>query len=194
MIRSLVWKKERGLEEIARTVGYVTARRSLLLSGLSVSAATVSCKIIPCRSREVSSASSTCRGAWGAAAVVSDHRSRRSLRTSSVAGSKEISGVPQTMRLACSQGRWPARNGISSAIQSRRCWTVADHPPGARYSLLAWLPARGSAGQNCPLRMTNTATLTTETVRSPLHHGFASGTALLTRAENGWPCSSTTTS
>jgi WD40 repeat protein len=50
-----------------------------------------------------------------------------------------------------------------------RCW-----PPD---SLLAWLPARCSAGQNCPLRITDTATLSTKTVRSPLHHGFAVGAA-----------------
>ena len=54
---------------------------------------------------------------------------------------------------------------------------AASTPPGARYSLLAWLPARCSAGQNCPLRITNTATRPTKTVRSPLHHGFAVGAA-----------------
>ena len=54
---------------------------------------------------------------------------------------------------------------------------AAYTPPGARYSLLAWLPARCSAGQNCPLRITSTATLSTKTVRSPLQHGFAIGAA-----------------
>jgi hypothetical protein len=54
---------------------------------------------------------------------------------------------------------------------------AAATPPGARYSLLAWLPAKCSAGQNCPLQITNTATLATKTVRSPLHHGFATGAA-----------------
>jgi hypothetical protein len=54
---------------------------------------------------------------------------------------------------------------------------AASTPPGARYSLLAWLPARCSAGQNCPLRITNTATMSTKTVRSPLRHGFAIGAA-----------------
>jgi hypothetical protein len=32
-------------------------------------------------------------------------------------------------------------------------------------------------GQNCPLRITNTATLSTTSLHSPLHHGFAVGGA-----------------
>jgi hypothetical protein len=48
--------------------------------------------------------------------------------TSSVRGSNVVSGVPQAMRSARSQGRWSARNGISSAIQSRTCCTVGGSP------------------------------------------------------------------
>jgi hypothetical protein len=44
---------------------------------------------------------------------------------------------------------------------------AASTPPGARYSLLAWLPTRCSVGQDCPLRITNTATMSTKTVRPP---------------------------
>ncbi len=43
-------------------------------------------------------------------------------------------------------------------------------PPGDHYSLLAWLPARC-----CALEITNTATLATTTVPSPLPGGFALG-------------------
>ena len=44
-------------------------------------------------------------------------------------------------------------------------------PPGATYSLLAWQPANCLLG-NCPIEITNTASLTTLTVRSPFRHGF----------------------
>ena len=54
---------------------------------------------------------------------------------------------------------------------------AAYTPPGGRYSLLAWLPAGCAEGEDCPLKITNTATLSTRTVRSPLRHGFAIGGA-----------------
>jgi hypothetical protein len=50
----------------------------------------------------------------------------------------------------------------------------AETAPGARYSLVAWAPARCAFSSNCPVEITNTATLATVSVRSPLHHGFAS--------------------
>ena len=50
-------------------------------------------------------------------------------------------------------------------------------PPRARYSLLAWLPAACPFPDNCLLKITNTATLATRTVRSPLPGGFAAGGA-----------------
>ena len=50
-------------------------------------------------------------------------------------------------------------------------------PPGARYSLLAWLPAGCGFPGDCALRITNTATLSSTTVRSPLPGGFAMGGA-----------------
>jgi hypothetical protein len=50
-------------------------------------------------------------------------------------------------------------------------------PPGAHYSLLAWLPAACPFPDNCLLKITNTATLATRTVRSPLPGGFAAGGA-----------------
>jgi hypothetical protein len=54
---------------------------------------------------------------------------------------------------------------------------AAYTPPSGRYSLLAWLPTMCSSGQNCPLRITDTATLSMQTVRSPSPYGFASGVA-----------------
>jgi hypothetical protein len=50
-------------------------------------------------------------------------------------------------------------------------------PPGARYSLLAWLPAACPFPDNCLITITDTATLATRTVRSPLPGGFAVGGA-----------------
>lgn len=49
-------------------------------------------------------------------------------------------------------------------------------PPGAGYSLLAWMPA-GCQIPACPVTITNTATLSSRTVRSPLRHGFVLGGA-----------------
>jgi len=72
---------------------------------------------------------------------------------------------------------WDPKTGAVKVIGRDIAVIAAYTPPGARYGLLAWLPARCSAGQNCPLRITNTATVSTETVRSPLHHGFAIGGA-----------------
>lgn len=74
-------------------------------------------------------------------------------------------------------GVWDPQTGALKAIGTDVRVMAASTPPGARYGVLAWLPARCSAGQNCPLRLTNTATLSTQTVRSPLHHGFAIGAA-----------------
>jgi hypothetical protein len=49
-------------------------------------------------------------------------------------------------------------------------------PAGAHFSLVAWW--RGSCfPASCPIEITNTATLSTRTIRSPLGHGFAYGVA-----------------
>ncbi|MGH3254993.1 MAG: hypothetical protein ACRDOU_06205 [Streptosporangiaceae bacterium] len=50
-------------------------------------------------------------------------------------------------------------------------------PPGAGFSLLAWIPAACRLPGNCPVKITNTATLSTRTVRSPRPGGFAMGGA-----------------
>jgi hypothetical protein len=83
----------------------------------------------------------------------------------------------QTTRAHTVTAVWDPATGALETIGRDIGMMAASTPPGARYSLLAWLPARCSAGQNCPLRITNTATLSTKTMRSPLHHGFAIGGA-----------------
>ncbi len=50
-------------------------------------------------------------------------------------------------------------------------------PPGGHYSLLAWAPRSREFARDDSLRITNTATGATLTIRSPLHHGFAASGA-----------------
>jgi hypothetical protein len=49
-------------------------------------------------------------------------------------------------------------------------------PPGAGYSLLAWMPAR-CRFPSCLITITNTGTLSSRTLRSPLGYGFVLGGA-----------------
>ena len=94
-----------------------------------------------------------------------------------VAGGILVESGGQTARAHTVMAVWDPKTGALKAIGRDIVVMAASTPPGARHSLLAWLPARCAAGQNCPLRITNTATLATKTVRSPLHHGFAAGAA-----------------
>jgi hypothetical protein len=50
-------------------------------------------------------------------------------------------------------------------------------PPGARYSLIAWVPRSRGTAQDYSLRISNTVTGVTVWVRSPLRYGFAAGGA-----------------
>jgi WD40 repeat protein len=72
---------------------------------------------------------------------------------------------------------WNPKTGALKAVGRGYQVITAYTPPGGHYSLLAWLPAACSEGHDCPLEITNTATLSTTTVRSPLRHGFAFGGA-----------------
>jgi hypothetical protein len=56
--------------------------------------------------------------------------------------------------------------GVGDAIS-------AYTPPGAGYSLLAWMPAACRFPVSCPIRITNTLTLASRTLHSPLRYGFA---------------------
>jgi hypothetical protein len=74
-------------------------------------------------------------------------------------------------------GVWNPRSGRVRGLGTDFQVIDAVRPPGARGSLLAWVPATCTPGQDCLIRITSTRTLSTRTVRSPLHHGFASGGA-----------------
>src|SRR6266536_3960707 len=74
-------------------------------------------------------------------------------------------------------GLWNPRSGKVEVIGRELAVIGAYTPPGGRYSLLAWLPAACPFPDNCLLKITNTATLTARTVRSPLPGGFAAGGA-----------------
>jgi hypothetical protein len=54
--------------------------------------------------------------------------------------------------------------------------------PGARDSMVAWTPAGCTFSSDCPVEITNTAALATISVRSPLHHGFASAGVMFSPA------------
>jgi hypothetical protein len=65
---------------------------------------------------------------------------------------------------------------ISSGVSANGGLLGAVTPPGANYSLVAWW--QGSCyPSSCALQITNTATRSTRTLRSPLGHGFAYGVA-----------------
>jgi hypothetical protein len=66
---------------------------------------------------------------------------------------------------------WYPRTGQVQVI-GRGAGIMDEYTPrGGSYSLLAWTPG-SCALRNCPLKITNTATLVTVTARSPLGHGF----------------------
>jgi hypothetical protein len=82
---------------------------------------------------------------------------------------------------------WNPRTGAITVIGLARAVIDAYTPPGARYSLLAWLPAgcplpgappasTPPAG-SCVVQITNTASGAVTTVRSPSAGGFAFGGA-----------------
>jgi hypothetical protein len=69
-------------------------------------------------------------------------------------------------------GVWNPGTGSVKIISREGAMVMGAYtPPGARYSLLAWQPT-GCQAENCPIGITNTSTMTTVTVRSPLQHGF----------------------
>jgi hypothetical protein len=81
---------------------------------------------------------------------------------------------------------WNPRTGTVTVIGRARAVIDAYTPSGARYSLLAWLPAgcplpgapSGSPRPgSCEVQITNTASGAVTTVRSPSTGGFASGGA-----------------
>lgn len=69
-------------------------------------------------------------------------------------------------------GIWTARTGRVRALARNASVVIGSWTPrGAGHSLLAWEPG-GCAIWRCPLKITNTSTMRTLTVRSPLRYGF----------------------
>jgi hypothetical protein len=90
-----------------------------------------------------------------------------------VAGGLLVSSQPRqaTARL----GIWSPGSGRVRIIATGAVRSIgAGTAPGGRYSLVAWAPADCPWSSDCPIEITNSATLATISVRSPLHHGFAS--------------------
>jgi hypothetical protein len=79
---------------------------------------------------------------------------------------QQLSKDPRTLAI------WNPITGHVRAIG--KVWKVIGSytKPGARTSLVAWAPASCEKVKNCPLHITDTSTLTTWLVHSPLGHGF----------------------
>ena len=86
--------------------------------------------------------------------------------------SKESPGV-NARRIAV----WNPRTGTVEVIGRARAVIDAYTPPGARLSLLAWLPAGCRPPGGCLVKITDTASGAVTTVRSPSAGGFAVGGA-----------------
>lgn len=71
---------------------------------------------------------------------------------------------------------WNPQTGRVTVIGRAMGAIGAYTPPRARYSLLAWMPA-SCKFPSCPIKITNTATLSSRTLRSLLRHGFVLGGA-----------------
>jgi hypothetical protein len=76
------------------------------------------------------------------------------------------------------EGVWNPRTGQVRVLGQGYLIESAYTPPGARYSLIVWIPPSREVARDFHFRITNTSTLATVTVRSPLHHGFAVSGAL----------------
>jgi hypothetical protein len=69
-------------------------------------------------------------------------------------------------------GIWTERTGRVRVLSRTASVVMSSYTPrGARHSLLAWEPG-GCGVWRCPLEITNTGTMRTLTVRSPLRYGF----------------------
>ena len=72
---------------------------------------------------------------------------------------------------------WDPRTGQVKVIGRGRGVIDAYTPPGAPYSLLAWLPAACPPPGSCLIKITNSASLSTRTVRAPAGGLFTAGGA-----------------
>jgi len=86
--------------------------------------------------------------------------------------SKESPGIgPRRIAL------WSPRTGAIEVIGRARAVIDAYTPPGALYSMLAWLPAGCAPPGSCLVKITDTASLAVTTVHSQTRGGFAFGGA-----------------
>lgn len=80
----------------------------------------------------------------------------------------DLNDVPDNVRA----GIWNPATGQVRML-GKGLIAAAYTPPGASYSLLVQVPEAGRFPQDLSLKITNTATLATVTIRSPLRYGFA---------------------
>jgi hypothetical protein len=73
-----------------------------------------------------------------------------------------------------SEGIWDPATGRVQILGRGYLIDAAYTPPGSGYSLIVWQPPSPGIPQDYSLRITNTATMATVAVRSPLQHGFVS--------------------
>jgi hypothetical protein len=76
-----------------------------------------------------------------------------------------------------SEGIWNPATGRVRILGRGYLIEAAYTPPGSRYSLIVWTPPSRAFWQDYSMRITNTTTMATVTVRSPLHYGFVSSGA-----------------
>jgi hypothetical protein len=72
------------------------------------------------------------------------------------------------------EGIWNPANGRVRTLGHGHLIDAVYTPPDARYSLVVWTPASRAFWQDYSLRITNTSTMATVTVASPLPYGFVS--------------------
>ena len=79
---------------------------------------------------------------------------------------RQLEPIGITLYFSVSHTTRNPRSGEVEVIGRDRAVIGAYTPPGARYSLLAWIPAGCPFPKNCLIQITNTATLSARNRRS----------------------------
>ncbi len=87
------------------------------------------------------------------------------------------SASPGYIPISAREGLWNPASGRVRILGAGITIFGVYTPPGGSYSLIAWVPASREFARDDSMRITNTKTEATVTVRSPLHHGFAASGA-----------------